>query len=109
LFSFCILLLFLWHLFPVDFHFFLPKIDFVIALGYELFFQMADKQLLDRAIPIIWPKVCHLPPEVLRPLTNTMIGRPPSEWPADVQQWLRQADANFWNRYLLPPPDNHNQ
>ena len=53
----------------------------------------------------ILPYMIYQPPEILRGLWNDL-ARPPVEWSPLVQHWLRQADSNFWNKYLPPLPDN---
>lgn len=59
--------------------------------------------LREKAANAILKYVRYRPPEYVRELWD-VLGRPTSEWPDDVIQWLRQSDANFWNKYFPQPP-----
>jgi hypothetical protein len=69
---------------------------------------MADDNvsLQEKAANAILPHVLYQPPEYLQALWD-VLARPPVEWPREVQCWLRQADANFWNKHLPPPPPDN--
>ena len=62
--------------------------------------------LQEKAANAILPQVLYKPPEYLHALWD-VLGGPIADWPNEVNIWLRHADANFWNKYLPPPPPDN--
>ena len=65
-----------------------------------------DTKTLARKAMIVLSRtmLAYQAPEVREAYEDEMENNSPVNWPPETFYYLRNADANFWNKYLPPQP-----